>query len=254
MPVFGRWKAAIRCGVYGLATTIIWACSLLRQIEQPTRSAQDRTPPEASHFPTFGPSAPLEITPDSTPRTASELARGARVAFDALAGYQATLRYFQRSGDQVERGLHEIAGKPPRTLRIIPREGRGEGSRILWAGGVTVKVRPAGLLSKIILEIPLESPELVSIRGYTFAESDFRALLDVLAAPENAVQLSSQDASTFKLEILGEKLLKGTHRMGLSLDARTLLPKTVEAFDESGRVLENILTSFEASPDVSVDI
>ncbi len=182
--------------------------------------------------------------------TADQAVQAARSGFLALPGYRTTMRFFQKEGAREARGLYAVTGMPPLTIRIHIVKGTGQGTTLLWNGGPTAQVRPAGFLHFATFTLSITDDRLVSIRGYSLAQTNLDALLAQAANRQNRRRLVTATPPT--VSVRGPDLLPGCVRMLVRLEPRTLRPVTIEAFDARQKVFEIDLSHLEVvkSPQV----
>lgn len=201
------------------------------------------------------PPAPEPSLPPAPPDAKAEmLVAAAKKAFAALPGYRADMRYFQKNGTRTTSGLYALTGKPLRHLRIDITEGTGKGTKLLWHGGDSVKARPGGLLSPIVVTLPLSDERLVSVRGYTLAETNIASLLDMMADPRNRLSYAGKSGNNDVVTAAGRHILGGCSKMTAHLDAASLMPVGVDATDGREVVFKVRLQGFRKDPKVHLDI
>lgn len=187
-------------------------------------SVSSAAPPEittGAAQPTPGPSSSAQ------PGSVGALIAHSHEVFAAMPMYHLRLAYTQKSDTESSKGVYDIYGQQPRTMKIEVVEGSGEGTKLLWKGGKDVQVRPSGFLSALTLNLPLGDSRLVSIRGYTLAQTDLSAMYGYMTdAANKATQLA---ADTF--DVTGPHLLSGVTHMRATVDLTTWLPKTVTMTD-----------------------
>lgn len=170
--------------------------------------------------PTPTPMAPVA---SAQPGSVGALIAHSHAVFAAMPMYHLRLSYTQKSDSESSKGVYDIYGQQPRTMKIDVVEGSGEGTKLLWRGGKDVQVRPSGFLSALTLDLALDDARLVSIRGYTLAQTDLSAMYGyMMDAGNKAVQLA---ADTF--DVSGPHLLSGVAHMRATVDLTTWLPRSV---------------------------
>ncbi len=205
--------------------------------------------------PTLPPPLPLPSTAPAPPDTrAADIVAQSRKAFSALPGYRTDMRFFQKAGSKSSKGLYDLAGKPPRAMRIEIKEGSSPGTRILWTGGKTVKARPGGFLSPIVVDLSLRDDRLVSVRGYSLDQIDITSLLDMLGDPRGRLAYAGKTGTSEVLTTAGSHLLPGCSKMFATLDATTHLPTGVDMSDGREVVFRIRLEGFRADPGVKLEI
>lgn len=172
----------------------------------------------------------------------------------AVRAYESQLAFFQKSGREEIRGLYDLRGKQPRLLRIHILEGASKGAKLLWQGGSTIKVRAAGLLGAIPIDLDLTDKRLVSIRGYTLAQTDLQSLLAMLSNPGAQTRFLGEQGGFGYIEVRGNHLLPGCVSMVVRVDARTGYVRTIEMSDPREVVFRMELRTFRPVADVSLDI
>jgi outer membrane lipoprotein-sorting protein len=170
--------------------------------------------------------------------------------FKAMAGYETEMSYFQKMGAKTASGVYQLAGKQPRKLRIEIKQGNSTGTKLYWAGGSTIKVRPGGFLSAIALDLPLDDDRIISVRHYTLDQTDLPSMYNVMLDPANAVSTGEPGM----VIVTGPRLLKGCVRMVARFDPTTSLPTSVEMSDTKEVVFRMQLRNFRRNDHVSLDI
>lgn len=174
-------------------------------------------------------------------------------AFRAMPGYDVTLRYFQSQDTTTSNGLYQISGKG-NAVRIVVQEGNGKGSRLLYSGGSSVKARPGGFLSPLVVTLGLDDPKLVSVRGYRINQILVPETLGQLMDPGNTVLGAERSGSGYHLLVGGPKLLKGCRTLEAWLDGQTLLPTRVQYSDGRTVVFWMKYDGLRRNSHVSLDI
>lgn len=178
----------------------------------------------------------------------------ANAAFLALPAYHAKMSFFQTNGEKSGSGVYDLSGKQPRTLNLHVIEGDGQGTKILWTGGDTVKVRPAGLLSAITVDLQQDDERLKSVRGYTLKETDIPGLMGQMGDPANQLAGPTQTADGAVVRVTGPHLLKGVVAMTGTFDPVTMLPRKVEMTDGHQVVLRFVISNMRAQSSISLEI
>ncbi|MEB3236613.1 MAG: hypothetical protein VKO64_03165 [Candidatus Sericytochromatia bacterium] len=94
-------------------------------------------------------------------------------------------------------------------MRIQILQGNGHGTKLSWAGGKTIKVRAAGLLGAVAIDLPLTDPRINSPRGDTLDQIDIPGLLGLLNHPSERVTFLGEQAGLAHLKVTGSHLLSG---------------------------------------------
>jgi len=181
-------------------------------------------------------------------------ARRVSAAHDQVSAYTAQMTYLQIAGTKTVRGVYDLRGKKPRQLRIQILQGEGQGTKLSWSGGKTIRVRAAGLLSAIPLDLPLTDPRIISPRGYTLDQTDIPGLLSLLNHPAAQVQFGGEQGNLALLRITGPHMLSGVRDMTARVDMRTGFASSVEMSDGRQTVFMIELMNFRPTQDVSVEI
>lgn len=244
---------------WSLGAVLLTACGA-----QPMTQLKTSTPMVASHpvpLPVIGvpvPGGAPANAPGATPNGAADPAHAALQkamdAFHALPAFEANMSFMQKQGDKSASGSYRLAGKQPRTLRLEVVEGTGQGTKLLWTGGKTVKVRPAGLLGAITVDLPQDDDRLKSVRGYTLEDTDFPAFFTQFGDPANHLAAPSVTGEGLQLTVTGPRLLKGVASMTGTFDPNTLMPRKIEMSDGKQVVLRFVVTNFHAVPSISLSI
>ncbi|MEB3222696.1 MAG: hypothetical protein VKS61_11510 [Candidatus Sericytochromatia bacterium] len=175
-------------------------------------------------------------------------------AVRALPAFSLEMPWSQKQGDQVARGLYAITGKAPRTTLIHIKEGKGQGTRVLYTGGSTAKVRAGGLLGAIAIDLPIGDERLRSLRGYTIRETDMTAMMAQLANPAHRARIVGTEGTRVRLELSGGPLLEGCVRMTADLDTRTGLPVAIRQYDAREAVFTVEMRNMRARTNVSLSL
>jgi hypothetical protein len=243
MVVRGTWQSLALAAVAALSV----ACGAHPTNPRPIKLAGTQAPTEA---PVATPT-PLAVPGGDPART---FLAQASAAFRAMPAYEARMDFFQKAGKTSSRGSYELAGRQPRTLKLFVREGSGEGTKLLWKGGEMVKVRPAGFLSAVTVELAQTDERLISVRGYTLGDTDIPALFGYFADPANRVTGPETTADGLMLKATGTRFPKGVVSMTGIFDAKTLLPSKVEMSDGREVVLRFVISNMRAKRDISLEI
>lgn len=176
-----------------------------------------------------------------------------QASFAALPGYQTQLKFYQKQGSKEAKGTYDVGGKG-KQLRIFILDGNSKGTHLLWSGGKTVKVRPAGLLSALVLDLGLDDQRVTSIRGYRIDQTEMGGFLRMLADPANHVVGFKHDPGSYSMVVQGPHLLSGCSSMGVVFDEKTYLPQVIELRDAHEPVFRLDFIGLKVTPNVSVDI
>ncbi|MEB3299364.1 MAG: hypothetical protein VKO21_07760 [Candidatus Sericytochromatia bacterium] len=249
MPRFRHLTTAIAC-VTALAASLA-GCGTTGS---PTTNPNSfREQPFATPLPLPMPGFPGVGNADSQ-GAAQHWARTVSAAHSQVAAYTAQMTYLQIANTKTVRGVYDLRGKRPRLLRIQIVQGEGQGTKLSWSGGKTIRVRAAGLLSAIPLDLPLTDPRIISPRGYTLDQTDIPGLLSLLNHPAAQIQFMGEQGNLALLRITGPHLLSGIRDMTARIDMRTGFASSVEMSDGRQVVFRIELLNFRPVPDVSVDI
>lgn len=175
-------------------------------------------------------------------------------AVRGMPGFQLEMKWMQKLGSATTRGLYDIIGQAPRTTRIFIKEGKGKGTKVLYTGGSTAKVRPEGLLGAITVDLDVSDDRLISTRNYTIPQTDMKALMDQLIDPRQRTKLLGQGQYGTAVEVSGGPLLKGCVKMIVEIDPLTALPKLIDQYDAKEVVFRLELKNFRARKNASVEI
>ncbi len=201
------------------------------------------------------PPAPGPSVAPAPPDTkAIDLVAKAQKAFAALPGYRTEMKFFQKGPQKSSDGLYDLSGKPLRHMRIEILEGGGKGTRLLWNGGASVKARAPGLLSPIVITLPLADERMQSVRGYTLAQTNIASLLDMMADKRNHLAYVGTSGNSEVVSATGRYVLGGCSKMTASLDRTSLMPVGVDATDGREVVFKVRLQKFRADPAVKLEI
>ncbi|MEB3298335.1 MAG: hypothetical protein VKO21_02465 [Candidatus Sericytochromatia bacterium] len=200
--------------------------------------------------------APLPLPDQGTQQPELTRAWVARVlqAHQSVRAYEAQLAFYQKSGSKEIRGLYDLRGKQPRLLRIHILEGGSKGTKLLWQGGNTLKVRAAGLLGAIPIDLSMTDKRVVSIRGYTLAQTDLQSLLSMLSHPQAQTRFLGEQGGFGFLEVRGPHLLPGCLSMRVRIDTRTGFARSIDMSDAREVVVRMDIRTFRPVADVSLDI
>lgn len=205
--------------------------------------------------PTVPPPAPAPSgTPGPVDPGAQATVAKATMAFKSLKAYSAAMSFFQKNGSHVASGIYDISGKQPRNLRMEIRTGNSQGTKLLWTGGKTIKTRPGGLLSPIVVDLATTDNRVMSVRGYTIDQTDLTALMGMMADKRGHATLGIQTSKITFVQVTGPHLLSGCTRMAVGLDPASSLPRIVELSDRREVVFRIKLDGFKRLGDVSLDI
>lgn len=175
-------------------------------------------------------------------------------AHGAVRAYTAQMAYFQKASGQMYRGAYDLRGRTPRNLRIQILQGNGQGTKLSWTGGRTIKVRAAGLLGAVTLDLPLTDPRIISPRGYTLDQIDLPGLLSLVNHPGAQVTFLGEQGGQAYLRVTGNHLLAGTTSLVTGIDTRTGFANFVEMSDAREPLVRIDLKQFRPVSDVSLDI
>lgn len=203
--------------------------------------------PAVPVVPTPMPTASVAAAPASP---ALALVQGARAQFEAMTSYHLVAAFFQKKGSTSAHGVYDILGKQPRTMRVEVAQGNGQGTKLLWQGGSNIQVRPSGWLSALEVTLALNDDRLISIRGYTLAQTDLHAMFGYMDNPANQATLVAPG----EVDVTGPQLLAGCVRMRGHFDPASGAPKAVEFYDAHEMVYSLTIQSLERRGAVSLDI
>jgi hypothetical protein len=208
--------------------------------------------------PSAPPAAPVYSPPASLPGGQDELAQQI-IAYTVgkmgvVRAYSLDMHWMQKQGGDVARGVYEIKGKAPRSTLSDIKKGKGEGSKVLFTGGDKAKVRAAGLLGAIAVDLAVTDERLRSVRGYTIPQTDLKALLDQLADPRHQARVLQRDAQRAALEVSGGPLLEGCQRMVAEINLQTGVPLSISQFDAREAVFQIQIRNFQVRQNVSLDL
>ena len=172
----------------------------------------------------------------------------------ALPAYQLEMRWMQKQGAKTAKGVYDITGKAPRTIRIDIKEGKGEGTKVLYTGGTTAKVRPQGLLGAITVDLSVNDDRLLSVRNYNIPQTDLKGMMDQLVDARHTAKLLMNTPDRAAVEVAGGPLLKGCVKMVVELDPKTGYPLVIDQYDAREVVFHLELRNFRAKSNVSLDI
>jgi hypothetical protein len=173
-------------------------------------------------------------------------------AVTALPAFTLEMPWTQKQGQQLARGLYAITGRAPRSTLILIKEGKGQGTRVLYTGGTTAKVRAGGLLGAIALDLSIQDDKLKSLRGYTIRETDLTAMMAQLANPGHRARVTATEGARVRVELTGGPLLAGCVRMTADLDAQTGLPLALAQYDAREAVYTVEMRNMRARTNVSL--
>lgn len=245
------FKSLRHCGSLAVVGAVLVGCGTGSTLGGPDPFAGATPPaPEPTMLPTF-PGIGRGV-PDNG--AAQYWARAVSQAHQQVPAYTAQMTYLQIAGSKTVRGVYDLRGKRPRLLRIQILQGEGQGTKLSWSGGKTIKVRAAGLLSAIPLDLPLTDPRIISPRGYTLDQTDIPGLLSLLNHPAAQVQFMGEQGGTATLRITGSHLLSGVRDMTARINTRTGFASSVEMSDGRQVVFRIELMNFRPVQDVSVEI
>lgn len=204
------------------------------------------------------PELPASPPPAAMPGGQSELARQI-IAFTAgkmgaVRAYSLEMHWMQKQDREVTKGVYDIKGKAPRSTFIDIKKGKGEGSKVLFTGGDKAKVRAAGLLGAIAVDLAVTDERLRSVRGYTIPQTDLTALLDQLADSRHQARVLQMDAQRAAVEVSGGPLLEGCQRMVAEINLQTGVPLSISQFDAREAVFQIQIRNFQVRQNVSLEI
>jgi len=197
---------------------------------------------------------PLPGTQPDNPAAAWQWVDRVLRTHQAVRAYESQLAFYQKSATEEIRGMYDLRGKQPRLLRIQILEGASKGAKLLWQGGRTIKVRAAGLLGAIPIDLDLTDKRIISIRGYTLAQTDLQSLLAMLSNPAAQARFLGEQGGFGYVEVRGPHLLPGCVSMVVRVDGRTGYVRTIEMSDRREVVFRMELRTFRPVADVSLDI
>lgn len=172
----------------------------------------------------------------------------------ALPGYVLMMHWMQKKGSKVAKGVYEITGKAPRSIRIDIKEGKGQGTKVLYTGGSTAKVRPDGLLGAITVDLSVNDDRLLSVRDYNIPQTDLKGLMDQLVDQRHAAKLVKQAPDRVGVEVSGGPLLAGCTKMVVEVDPTTNLPLLIDQYDAREVVFHLDIRNFRVRKSGSLDI
>ncbi len=200
-----------------------------------------------------GPGLPAGAAGQDDPQARALITRTSE-AVRALPAYQLEMRWMQKKGSTVAKGVYDIIGKAPRTIRIDIKEGKGKGTKVLYTGGSTAKVRPDGVLGAITVDLSVNDDRLLSVRNYNIPQTDLKGMMDQLVDPRHKARILAQTQERVAIEVSGGALLKGCAKMVMEIDPNTALPLTIDQYDAREVVFHLDLRNFRPRKNASVDI
>ncbi len=203
--------------------------------------------------PTSPPTAPGAPLSPQIQEQVRQLIGQSLTAFRGMPGYEVTLRYFQSQDTKTSNGLYQIAGKG-NSVKIVVQEGNGKGSRLLYTGGNSLKARPGGLLSPLVVTLSLDDPKVMSVRGYRINQILVPETLGQLMDPANTVLAADSTPTGYHLLVGGPKLLNGCRTLEAWIDGRTLMPTRVHYSDGRAVVFWMSYENLRRNGKVSLDI
>lgn len=211
--------------------------------------------PQPSESPTIHPTpAPpgAPLSPQIQAQVRQTIAQSL-ATFRAMPGYEVKLRYFQSQDAKLSNGVYQIAGKG-NSVKITVQEGNGKGTRLLYTGGNSVKARPGGILSPLVITLSLDDPKVTSVRGYHINQILVPETLGQLLDPANSVLAAETTQTGYHVLVGGPKLLKGCRTLEAWVDGRTMMPTRVEYSDGRAVVFWMSYENLRPSSKVSLDI
>ena len=206
-------------------------------------------------LPPQGPGAQPGALPGPPPGgQPAALIAAAIAAARALPAYELEMRWEQKQGARRTQGIYSVAGQAPRTTRIVIKSGESEGTRVLYQGGTTARVRLAGLLGAVALDLPVDDERLRSVRGYTIAQTDLPAFLTLLGDPRHRTVALGEAAAGPRIGLAGGPLLPGCVRAEAILDRQSGLPAQLAFYDAREVVYRIELRNFRAARHTTLEI
>jgi len=206
--------------------------------------------PEPSASPSsVPPTSP--VGPVGSPR---EFVTRAQETFRKAPGYRTELHYFQKKGDRTVRGVYDVTGRPGKAMRIVIVKGDSPGTRILWEGGKTAKVRPAGLLSPFVVTLDVTDDRLISIRGYTLDQFELGGILGLYDDPAARLVQAGLTGTVYQVAIASPNLFSGCKQLVMTFDARSFHPLTMQMRDDREPVVGMEIRNLRVTPEVDLTI
>lgn len=194
---------------------------------------------------------PGPVVPIRSPR---EFISRAQETFRRAPGYRTELHYFQKKGDRIVRGIYDVTGRPGKPMRIVIVKGDAPGTRILWEGGKSAKVRPAGLLGAFVVTLPVTDERLVSIRGYTLDQFELGSILALYDDPGARLVQAGLSGTVYQVAIASSKLFSGCQQLVMTFDARNFHPLTMQMRDDREAVVGMEIRNLRVTPEVDLTI
>lgn len=202
-----------------------------------------------------GPGGPIGQPPaGGQDQQARELVGRSQATFMGMKGYELVMKYFQKQGSKTASGTYEIRGKNPRGMRIYIKDGNSAGVTVSWQGGSSARVKPAGLLGAITVNLSLTDTKLKGVRGYTLDQTDLPSMYGYMMDPANQMTFLGNGPNGVAVAISGPGLLQGCQRMITSFDPNTLMPRSVEFSDGREVVFRMTISSMKPKSNVSLEI
>lgn len=111
--------------------------------------------------------------------------------------------------------------------------------------GLTLKLRPSGLLSLVALEVSATDVKLRNSRNHTFRDSHPAAQIQRLTGPTAGWRVLGEDAQTITVEVAGVRRLDtGIEREVLVLAAADLAPRQLMMLAAGKPVVHNTFKDF----------
>lgn len=164
---------------------------------------------------------------------AAQLRAGLAKLYEAAPGLRAEVATLDVGPNGQESvSLLQVASLKPLPIRLEVLKGNGEGTRLRWEGGDSLKAKPK--FPPVAVTLKLTDARIITLNGWTLRDTAVAALFDVALDPEAQVERLAdaqvEGVACAMLKLRSAKSPKGASHEVLALDLANLRPRQREVY------------------------
>ncbi|MBI6545273.1 MAG: hypothetical protein HY692_00675 [Cyanobacteria bacterium NC_groundwater_1444_Ag_S-0.65um_54_12] len=165
-------------------------------------------------------------------------------AYNQLSGYSGILETIDKKGSKTIICKAAVKFRKPEQVRIDIQSNSDEpkqaGTKAVWSGGKTLKVRPSGILGFAKVDLPTTDSRVLTQNGWRIDQISLRANVMLFLDQRTKVKILG-DGKLGNLplvftEVVGPFNVQGIDRMKMGFDRQSKLPLTVDFLQGSSSV------------------
>lgn len=182
--------------------------------------------------------APGAGAPASSDAAAQALIKDVQAAFVSLKGYSANLEAVDINGSTGKKVTSKAAVKfmKPEVVRVDltfnSDDPKKAGTKAVWRGGETIKVKPSGLLGFAKVDLSTGDPRLLTENKWKINQFSLKANVDTLTNPASKVKYAGRSQlGSYTLamaDVYGPLKVPGADHIKMGIDINTKLPVYAE--------------------------